>query len=105
MQIVQSASDFSGIKNCSFNTKAGLAHVVNVKLQIAAVHDCQNKMKSVFCFKSVAETHLKPKTSSLGVNFAKMFHSKILAFKWLARTFDLGIIKSQNSRDNYNTTS
>lgn len=58
VQMLESAADLSGVKLDPVFVEARRAHVVDVELQVATVHDGQHQTKSVFGLVRIRQTHL-----------------------------------------------
>lgn len=57
--MLESAADLSSIKLDPVFVEARRAHVVDVKLQVAAVHDSQHQTQCVFGLVRVRQAHLR----------------------------------------------
>lgn len=59
MQMFQSAADLGGVELDPVPLEARRAHVVDVKLQVSAVHDGQHQAQGVFGLVRVRQAHLR----------------------------------------------
>lgn len=59
MQVLQTARDFGSVEDGSRLFKALRAHVVNVELQVPAVHQTEHQTQRVLCLKCIRQAYLR----------------------------------------------
>lgn len=80
MQVFQALSHFGRIEAASVQIKAGFAtHVVNMKLKVSAVHNCEDQTERVFGFVSIGQTHNKPGIDFLEDLLLDQYHALSLS--------------------------
>ena len=58
MEVFQPTGNFSCVEDGPLLLEAGIAHVVNVKLEIPAIHQCQHKTQGILHLKCICQVHL-----------------------------------------------
>ena len=60
MQVPQAASDLRRVEDGPFLLKPRAPHVVDVKLEVPPIHECQHQTERVLRLKRVRQTDLRP---------------------------------------------